>query len=101
LAVRPTRRDRGAYRGFVLGDAVHECRNETHLSALDPTLLSIAATITIGVDVSKDHLDAHRLADGAARRFANDKRGHKAPIEWLAERPADQDRRQWSLMARL
>jgi transposase len=26
----------------------------------------------IGVDVSKDHLDAHRLADDAARRFAND-----------------------------
>jgi hypothetical protein len=26
---------------------------------------------TIGV-VSKDHLDAHRLADGATRRFAND-----------------------------
>ena len=25
---------------------------------------------TIGVDVSKDHLDAHRLADGASRRFA-------------------------------
>ena len=24
---------------------------------------------TIGVDVSKDHLDAHRLADGATRRF--------------------------------
>jgi hypothetical protein len=23
---------------------------------------------TIGVDVSKDHLDAHRLADGAIRR---------------------------------
>ena len=31
---------------------------------------------TIGVDVSKDHLDADRLADGATRRFANDKRGH-------------------------
>lgn len=44
---------------------------------------------TIGVDVSKDHLDADRLADGATRRFANDKRGHKALIEWLAERPAD------------
>jgi hypothetical protein len=42
--------------------------------------------VTIGVDVSKDHIDAHRLADGAARRFANDQRGHKALIEWLAER---------------
>jgi transposase len=36
---------------------------------------------TIGVDVSKDHLDAHRLADGASRRFANDKSGHKALIK--------------------
>ena len=42
---------------------------------------------TIGVDVSKDHLDAHRLADGAARRFANDRRGHKALIKWLAQTP--------------
>src|SRR5271170_6776977 len=42
---------------------------------------------TIGVDVSKDHLDAHRLADGATRRFANDKGGHKGLIKWLAETP--------------
>jgi transposase len=42
---------------------------------------------TIGVDVSKDHLDAYRLADGAARRFANDKGGHKALIKWLAQTP--------------
>lgn len=42
---------------------------------------------TIGVDVSKDHLDAHRLADGASRRFANDNRGHKALIKWLAQTP--------------
>jgi transposase len=42
---------------------------------------------TIGVDVSKDHLDAHRLADGATRRFANDKGSHKALIKWLAETP--------------
>jgi transposase len=42
---------------------------------------------TIRVDVSKDHLDAHRLADGATRRFANDKGGHKALINWLADTP--------------
>ena len=42
---------------------------------------------TIGVDVSKDHLDAHRLADGAAQRFANDRGGHKALIKWLAQTP--------------
>jgi transposase len=42
---------------------------------------------TIGVDVSKDHLDAYRVADGASRRFENDKRGHKALIRWLAQTP--------------
>ena len=44
---------------------------------------------TIGVDISKDHLDAYRPADGTARRFANDKRGHKALIQWLAQTPAN------------
>ena len=42
---------------------------------------------TVGVDVSKDHLDANRLADAAARRFANDRGGHKAFIKWLAQTP--------------
>ena len=42
---------------------------------------------TIGVDVSKDHLDAHCLADGASRRFANDKCGRKAFVKWCAETP--------------
>ena len=40
---------------------------------------------TIGVDVSKDHLDAHRLADGASRRFANDKCGRKACVKWFGQ----------------
>ena len=44
---------------------------------------------TIGVDVSKDHLDVHKLADGATRRFANNKRGHKALLKWLAQTPAE------------
>ena len=44
---------------------------------------------TIGVDVSKDSLDAHRLCDGASRRFANDKAGHKAFLRWFAEKPAE------------
>lgn len=38
---------------------------------------------TIGVDISKDHLDAHRMSDGANRRFTNDKTGHKAFKVWL------------------
>lgn len=41
---------------------------------------------SIGVDISKDHLDVHRLSDGVSRRFANDSRGHRALIGWL-ERP--------------
>ena len=44
---------------------------------------------TIGVDISKDHLDAHRLIDGASRRFANDKTGHKAFLRWRAEKPTE------------
>jgi transposase len=44
---------------------------------------------TIGVDVSKDHLDAHRLADGASRRFANDKCGYKAFVKWFAQTPVE------------
>lgn len=41
---------------------------------------------SIGVDISKDHLDVHRLSDGVSRRFANDSRGHRTLIGWL-ERP--------------
>lgn len=46
--------------------------------------------ITIGVDISKDHLDAHRLPDGAESRFTNDKAGIKALVEWIG--PAAPDR---------
>jgi transposase len=38
---------------------------------------------TIGVDISKDHLDAYRMSDAKSRRFANDDRGHQAFIAWL------------------
>lgn len=40
---------------------------------------------TIGVDISKDHLEVHRMRDGKSRNFANDKTGHKALIAWLGE----------------
>jgi transposase len=42
---------------------------------------------TIGIDISKDRLDAHRWPDGASRRFANDRKGHQALIRWAAEAP--------------
>ena len=40
---------------------------------------------TIGVDISKDHLDAHRMSDGASRRFANHKAGQTALIAGIGE----------------
>lgn len=33
---------------------------------------------TIGDDISKDQLDAHRMSNGAKRRFTNDTVGHRA-----------------------
>lgn len=36
----------------------------------------------VGVDISKDWLDAHRRSDGKDRRFANTKAGRKALIGW-------------------
>lgn len=41
--------------------------------------------ITIGIDISKDHLDAHRLPDGATRQFANTRHGHKAFMAWAGD----------------
>jgi len=38
---------------------------------------------TIGVDISKDQLDAYRLADGAARTFPNTIVGAQALIGWM------------------
>lgn len=40
---------------------------------------------TIGVDISKGALDAHRISDGANHRFTNDKAGHRAFIAWLGK----------------
>lgn len=41
----------------------------------------------VGVDVSKDRRDIHRLPDGATRRFPNTEAGLRALIAWLSERP--------------
>lgn len=40
---------------------------------------------TIGVDISKDFLDVHRLPDGEAQQFENSKAGYKALILWLSK----------------
>jgi transposase len=42
---------------------------------------------TIGVDISKSHLDAFRLEDGAAQRFENSAAGFRALSKWLGKAP--------------
>lgn len=38
---------------------------------------------TVGIDISKDTLDAYRLADGQRIQVSNDKSGHRALIKWI------------------
>jgi transposase len=42
---------------------------------------------TIGVDISKSHLDVFRLEDGAAQRFENAAAGFRALAKWLGKAP--------------
>ncbi|MEN3794306.1 transposase [Fulvimarina sp. MAC3] len=44
--------------------------------------------ITIGIDISKDRIDVHRLPGGESRQFANDKTGRTAFLRWL--NPSDE-----------
>ena len=40
---------------------------------------------TVGVDISKAHLDAHRLSTGEAARFANDADGFEELAAWVGD----------------
>ncbi|MDE0629180.1 MAG: hypothetical protein OXH99_22525 [Bryobacterales bacterium] len=40
---------------------------------------------TVGIDVSKAHLDAHRLPDGAAAEFDDTPAGFRQLIAWSGE----------------
>lgn len=42
---------------------------------------------SIGIDVSKDHLDAHRLSDGQAMQVANSKAGFEKLRRWIGNTP--------------
>jgi transposase len=42
--------------------------------------------ITIGIDISKDMLDAYRLSDNQHIQVANDKAGHETLIRWIGKR---------------
>lgn len=39
---------------------------------------------SIGIDISKDHLDVAVHPEGQARRFTNDRKGHTDLLRWLA-----------------
>ncbi len=43
-----------------------------------------STTLSAGVDIGKDHLDACLHPGGATRRFSNDAKGHRALIAWLS-----------------
>ena len=44
---------------------------------------------SIGVDISKDYLDVHRLSDGGAAQFANSQAGFSTLAKWLGtDQPA-------------
>jgi len=40
---------------------------------------------TIGVDIAKDTLDAHRLSDGQRIQVSNDKSGHRELVRWIGK----------------
>jgi transposase len=42
---------------------------------------------TIGVDISKSHLDVFRLEDRSAQRFENSAAGFRALTKWLGKAP--------------
>lgn len=39
--------------------------------------------ITIGADISKDHIDIYSLPDGQALKVANDRKGFAAILRWI------------------
>jgi transposase len=47
------------------------------------------SSYTIGADISKDHIDLHRLPDGMRLQIANDKTGFKAFVKWLGATPVE------------
>ena len=43
--------------------------------------------LTLGIDISKDRLDAHLAPTGETRKFPNGKAGFKSLLTWLKGRP--------------
>ena len=47
---------------------------------------STATEVTIGIDISKDHLDVYVHPEGASQQFTNDPAGHARLIAWITPR---------------
>lgn len=45
--------------------------------------------ITIGADISKDHIDLHRLPGGERLRITNDRKGFAAILRWIGDMPVE------------
>lgn len=56
----------------------------THLVAASKADLP-PASITIGIDVSKDHLDVARHPGGEALRVANTRKGQTELLRWIGD----------------
>lgn len=46
------------------------------------SVASASDEVTIGIDISKEHLDVHLHPEGIARRFPNDGKDHAKLIAW-------------------
>lgn len=68
-------------------------RPERIESGVTPSMTSIGQARTmkdpIGIDISKDTLDAHRLINNEARQFANSPAGLRALRRWIGTRMPD------------
>lgn len=45
--------------------------------------------ITIGADISKDHIDLHSLPDGQALKVTNDRKGFSAILKWIGAKSVE------------
>lgn len=45
--------------------------------------------VTIGADISKDHIDLHRLPDGSKLKVGNDRKGFNAILKWIGAKSVE------------
>ena len=64
---------------------VSDAPDDKHGTGKDEqSIITAADQVTIGIDISKHHLDVHVHPEGAIQQFANDQAGHARLIAWIA-----------------